>query len=254
VSYFFAFLSYFIVRALVVSGVAFWAVVRWPWVQAKRVYPLPWGKNQIRNELWIGLRSLVIDAAVVAVVLETGVLKINQDLEAGPAALMFGLIFVWFEAWFYYGHRALHSKLLYRFHHQHHTAQVTSPWTSLNFSIVERLYVIVGALFVPIVWTYFWGPVPFPGVVAYFLFNYLFNVYGHLNVEFLPENYHESLISKVWNSVTYHAVHHARYQGHYGLFTPIFDRIHGTGFSDFNELYKKVVRNGGLRSLNEKGA
>ena len=251
--YFVAFMSYFVLRTAVISGAAYYAVRNLTWVRAKRIYQLPWAKGQIRQELILAVRSLAVDALVVAVALETGLLKINSDLEPRSALLMFVLIFIWFEAWFYYGHRLLHTKLLYRFHHQHHTAQVTSPWTSLNFSIVERLYLIVGALFVPVVWTWVQGPVPFAGVVAYFLFNYVFNVYGHLNVEFYPENYNNKLISNIWNSVTYHAIHHARYQGHYGLFTPIFDRLHKTDFPDYKALYKKVVTSGGLHSLHEKG-
>ena len=35
-----------------------------------------------------------------------------------------------YDAWFYWGHRMMHSKLLYRFHAHHHRSLVPTPWSN----------------------------------------------------------------------------------------------------------------------------
>jgi sterol desaturase/sphingolipid hydroxylase (fatty acid hydroxylase superfamily) len=85
------------------------------------------------------------------------------------------------------------------------------PWTSLAFSM--------------------------QGYFAYFLLNYILNIYGHLNVEFVPPGFLNTIPGKIINTTTYHALHHARYRGHYGLFTQVLDRAHGTWFPDYAKIH-----------------
>src|SRR5690606_5712092 len=41
---------------------------------------------------------------------------------------------------------------------------------------------------------------------------------------------------------TFHAMHHARYTGHYGLFTTVLDRVLGTAWDDTPEVQARAAR------------
>jgi sterol desaturase/sphingolipid hydroxylase (fatty acid hydroxylase superfamily) len=50
----------------------------------------------------------------------------------------------------------------------------------------------------------------------------------------------------------FHARHHARYQGHYGLFTVVLDRWFGTAFQDYPRVHALAREGQGLVRLGER--
>src|SRR5690606_3748048 len=157
----------------------------------------------------------------------------------------------WFEIWFYATHRAMHHRRLYWLHAQHHVAKVTHPLTSLSFDVLERGVLIIGALgFIAVVSRLV--PLSAPGIAAYFLVNYALNVWAHLNVELMPASYGRSRLSRVFISTPFHAMHHARYTGHYGLFTTVLDRVLGTAWDDTPEVQARAARGQGLTTMGER--
>lgn len=181
---------------------------------------------------------LMFDAVMVTLAITSGWLVLVLD-EIGPRyiATFFGM-FVWAEVYFYYSHRLLHHPKLYWIHRHHHINRPTTPWTSLAFSISERVVLLGGILFLPAVVSQ-WIPFSQGGYSLYFLLNYILNVYGHLNVEIVPYSWARVLFGRVMNTTTYHSLHHIRYNGHYGLYTQFLDRWHGTNFKDVWELHKQ---------------
>ncbi len=241
------FIAYFLLRAVLVVGPAMLFVARSRFAQARRVYRRAFSQGQLRSELRAGLITIAFDGALVGALRASGSVPIG-DPGALEALAQFGLLFVWYEIWFYVTHRALHSKRLYFLHAQHHVAKVTHPLTSLSFGVIERAILQSGALLfvfgVGAVW-----PVSLKVIAGYFLLNYLLNVVGHLNVELFPPWFGHSALGRVLYSVSFHAMHHARYTGHYGLFTVVLDRAFGTAWEDYPEVQRRAAMGEGLITL-----
>lgn len=241
--------AFFIARTVVICGGVMLAL-RTGWAQARRTYRKAFAEGQLRSEATVGLRNLLLDAVLITAAAKFGVFQF-VDFSPGVFALTFVLLFCWYEVWFYASHRALHWKPLYRFHAQHHVAKVVHPLTSLSFSIVERLTLQVGAIaFIAIVSRLV--PMTRGGAMAYFTFNYLLNVWGHSNLEVMRPGFHRTLPGRFFISASFHAMHHARYDGHYGLFTQVLDRALGTRWDDVDEVQSRAARGEGLEQLGER--
>lgn len=242
-------LAFFLARTLVVAG-GFSLALRSRWAQARRTYRRAFSEGQLRSELLVGLRNLVLDAALITASVKLGVFQF-VDFSPGVFALTFGLVFTWYELWFYASHRALHTRALYRFHAQHHVAKVVHPLTSLSFSVLERLSLQLGAIaFIALASRVV--PMTRAGAVAYFTFNYVLNVWGHSNLEVMQPGFHRTLPGRLFISASFHAMHHARYDGHYGLFTQVLDRALGTWWADVDEVQSRAARGEGLEELGQR--
>jgi hypothetical protein len=55
------------------------------------------------------------------------------------------------------------------------------------------------------------------------------------------------------NAFVYHALHHARWTGHYGFAAALMDRAFGTGWPDWFELHERVATGHPLTSLRQRG-
>lgn len=215
--------------------------------QRRLVYRLPFAKDQLPHEVRGAAAVVLFDSVVTACVIHFGWIPF-----AAPTLLTTVmttvLLFAWFEVWFYATHRLMHTRPFYRWHAYHHHARVTSPWTSLSFSLAERSVLMVGvvgfaAAIAPFV------PIAAPGVMVYLMLNYVLNVLGHSNAEVFSTAFIRSPLGRLVFSPTYHAMHHARYKGHYGLFTTILDRCFGTAFEDYPLVHARAVAGEGMKSL-----
>jgi lathosterol oxidase len=240
-------ITYFAIRSLLVAGGAMLFLARSPMAQVRRVYRRSYAPGQLRSELGAAARVVAFDGVLI------GALHASQALPLGRPGpwgtlVQLALLFVWFELWFYVTHRALHTRALYFLHAQHHVAKVTHPLTSLSFGLGERAVLVGGGLGFVVLLGQAW-PVGVEAVAGYFLLNYLLNVVGHLNVELFAPGYPRSLRGRIFYSVTFHAMHHARYTGHYGLFTVLPDRLFGTAWEDYPEVQRRAALGDGLTTL-----
>jgi Delta7-sterol 5-desaturase len=96
-------------------------------------------------------------------------------------------------------------------------------------------------------------PLSFAGWLAYVGFNVLGNMADHANVEVVAPNrllWRRSTGAAVF---TFHALHHARWTGHFGFASTWVDRIFRTEWSDWPDLHRKVWRGEALTSLKQRG-
>ncbi|MEZ4828540.1 MAG: sterol desaturase family protein [Bacteroidia bacterium] len=149
------------------------------------------------------------------------------------------LAFLIHDTWFYWTHRLLHWKPVYkRVHNWHHRFHNPNPFTAFAFHPVEA---VVQIAIVPIVGLIL--PV-YQGVLIFFATFVLFmSVYGHLGFE-LRAN--KKGVFKVFNTAIHHYQHHRYFHCNYGIYFNFWDRIMGTNhptypqaFIDFGE---KVIK------------
>ncbi|MDX2246049.1 MAG: sterol desaturase family protein [Bacteroidia bacterium] len=149
------------------------------------------------------------------------------------------LAFLIHDTWFYWTHRLLHWKPVYKIVHSwHHRFHNPNPFTAFAFHPLEA---VVQIGIIPLVGMVL--PV-YHGVLVFFATFVLFmSVYGHLGFE-LRAN--KKGVFKIFNTAIHHHQHHRYFHCNYGIYFNFWDRMmktnHATypqAFIDFSEKVAK---------------
>ena len=237
-------------RTMVIAGTAFYLVCRKRLLARYRIYRCGYCEGQWQSELRATLLIIPFDACLVVPAHVFGWIR-PGPIAGWSVAASFTLMFVWFEVWFYFTHRLLHTRAFYFIHRQHHVAKVTSPLSALSFSYLERAILVGGAMGFSVAASQL-IPLALPGIALYFFANYLINVLGHSNLEVFPARFTRSPWGRWLITPTYHALHHARHRGHYGLFTQCLDRAFETVWPDYEKVQQRAASGEGLSALHER--
>ena len=216
----------------------------------KKVYAMEVTDEQYRREQRNALFGTPIHPAVIAAAVLAGALRLAPETVVN-VLLTFAITFVWTEVYHYAQHRAMHLRRLHFMHKEHHRSRITNSWTSISFSFWEEFFFAVGIVgFLAMVSQFL--PLSFYGIVAWYLLYFSTNTLGHANVEINAPGYHDSFFGKIFTTSAYHAMHHARYVGNYGLLTVFMDRLCGTEWADSPEVQTRAAQGHGLTALMER--
>ncbi len=243
-------LGFFTAITVVPVAIGF-ALERSAFGQRRRIWAVPLPPGQLRREAWANVRFVLIGVAAFTAAIGSGAARLGPTTAATFAAT-FGGMWLAFEVYYYAMHRALHTRALVRFHRWHHESRVTTPLSGLSVSTVEALLWMVGYL-APTIALSRLVPVSVEAWIAYLLYNWSGNVIGHINVEIMPAWMRSRRLSAAMHPFTYHALHHARWNAHFALYTTVLDRLLGTEFSDWPSLFAKVAAGRPMTSLKERG-
>lgn len=216
----------------------------------RRIFDLPLAEGQLRWELIGTLRFISMGAFAFA-----GLLWVAPFAEESPRSIAttFFVCWVGFEIYYWFMHRAMHFRPLYRFHRMHHESRVTSPMTGYSMSSVESLGWLVGLVGIPLLLSMI-TPISLVGLLAYhLLYQVPGNVIGHANVDFFPAAIEKRSHSWIGHPVTYHCLHHARFNNHYSFGSTFMDRLLGTEWPDWPALHARVIRGEPLKTLSVRG-
>jgi Delta7-sterol 5-desaturase len=140
------------------------------------------------------------------------------------------------DTYFYWTHKWLHSKKLYKkYHLTHHLSINPTPWTSYTFGWVEGM-VQGGIIFVLV----FLIPMHTYAIFAFTLTAFVINVYGHLGYEIAPLGLRNTSIFSWIGTSTYHNMHHSKFNGNFGLYFRWWDKWMGTELKDYEAQYDKI--------------
>ena len=207
---------------------------RWP-VCARTIFDLPIDERQLRRE-----RRNARHAPLPAVIL---LLSLTAGAFSGTSWVSFGMSLlvttVWAEVWHYASHRAMHRAPLLAIHREHHASHLNTPYTALSFSFPEKLLFDTGLL-VPLTLLDRWLSLNVFGIVAWYAGYLVINGFSHANFEIKSQAFLRSY-GRLLTTTTYHALHHSRYVGNYGLGTRVLDRCFGTEWEDYERVYVRVV-------------
>lgn len=213
----------------------------------KKIYDMTISDKQMRRELRNSIHT-PIHAIILAAFVGAGFF-LDRSWTGFLGTL--ALSSVWAEVWHYFSHRAMHLKALHWIHAEHHKSHINSPLTAISFSFSEKLIFDIGYVGgLAAVDSVF--ALNFYGIAAWFVGYLMVNSFGHANFEFRSEDYN-SFFGKFLTTSAYHALHHSRYTGNYGLATRFLDKLFATEWPDYEVLYERVTGEGRpLTSLRER--
>jgi Delta7-sterol 5-desaturase len=200
-----------------------------------RIYQSEISRPQVMREALNSLYSPV-HAAFLAGVASQGFFP-DRSVAGFLTALL--MTYVWAEIWHYASHRAFHTKALYWIHREHHKSRINGPLTSISFSFLEKVIFDIG-MFGPLMLVDRLFALNIYGIATWFLAYIILNAIGHRNYEFRKAGFITSS-GRLMTSTVFHALHHGRFVGNYGLGTRVLDRLFGTEWSDYEDVYTRVV-------------
>lgn len=158
----------------------------------------------------------------------------------------FGMVWFWLsigcaiiihDAWFYWTHRLMHHRRLFRwFHRVHHLSHNPTPWAAYSFSPLEAL---VQALIFPILVMVM--PMHGYAFALFMLWQISFNIAGHAGYEFYPHWFMRTPLRYILNTPTNHIMHHEKIRGNYGLYFNVWDRLMGTNHEEYENRFNEVT-------------
>lgn len=221
-----------------IFAVATWLVL-WVllarWLQHLKIRPDKPPARQLLVEFAVSLRSLAVFSTIGLILfgLQRAGLFHGPAIAAGWgsvwAVASLVLMIVAQDAYFYWTHRAMHDRRLFRiFHRRHHRSHNPSPFTAYSFDIAEA---VVQAAFVPL-WMLL-VPTTWP-VAGLFMLHQLFrNTLGHSGYELYPAGRKGKPLVGWVTTVTHHDLHHAQAGWNYGLWFTWWDRLLGTEHPEY---------------------
>lgn len=235
-----------LVRYLVVAGVAFilFYVILRRRISYKKIQKRFPKISDYQREIFYSVITTVIFTLIGFLILHPDLLRpytlIYSDIEKhGWTYLALSVILIIFthDTYFYWTHRAMHSRFGMKFIHLvHHKSTNPSPWAAFSFHPLEAV-VEAGILLV----VAFIFPVHLLAIIIFMLFMTFYNVYGHLGWELYPKRFHKSKIGRWINTSVNHNQHHKKFEGNYGLYFLFWDRLMGTIREDYNSTYEEVT-------------
>ena len=151
-----------------------------------------------------------------------------------PVSLVLSLVI--HDTYFYWMHRMLHHKSIFRYTHKvHHQSTNPSPWASYSFHLLEA--VTEGAIVILLA---FILPMHIFTIFLFTITSFIINVYGHLGYEVMPKGLRQSFLFKIINTSVYHNLHHSKFRGNYSLYFRHWDRWMGTENREYVKEYDRV--------------
>lgn len=233
------------VRYAFAAGIA-WCLGYWlfknRWLHRKIIARFP-ASSEVRRELVYSLSSMVIFGLVgglTILIAKAGWTQMYFDIET------YGWTWFWLsvpcavllhDAYFYWTHRLMHHRRLFRvFHRVHHLSLNPSPWAAYAFAPAEA--VVEAGIFPLAVLVMPMHPFAF---AIFMVVQIIYNVLGHTGYEFHPRWFMDTWFAKVLNTPTNHAMHHEFARGNYGLYFNVWDRLMGTNHAQYEARFREVT-------------
>ncbi len=219
--------QYFIVLAVFVG--LYFLLKRYP-ARWKKLQAAPAPKGQVSRELRYSLITIVVSACVIPLLFVAGFgphMGYYRDVsEYGWPYFVLSIFLMMLvqDTYFYWSHRLMHHRALFRhIHRTHHLSTNPSPVSSYSIHPLEAI-VDTGASVVIIF------IMPWHGL-AIFIFSWInvaYAIYGHLGYEILPEGTKQHWLGRWINTSTTHNRHHATARYNFGWYFLFWDRLMGT--------------------------
>jgi|UniRef100_UPI00378372EA lathosterol oxidase len=232
-------------RYALVAGIAWllaYVIFKKRWRRRKIIQRHPAAGDVRREMKWSVLTALVYGLVGVATILigKTYGWQMYRKIDSHGwlwFVASIGIAIVVHDTWFYWTHRLMHHRRLFRlFHRVHHESTNPSPWAAYSFAPLEAF--MQACIFPLLVFTVPMHPLAF---FAFMIWQIVFNVLGHTGYEYFPSWLMKSWLGKILNTPTNHVQHHEKMRGNYGLYFNYWDRLMGTNHKDYEARFHEVT-------------
>jgi len=229
-------------RYLVAAGgvsLLLWIAARW--TGPRRIQPrsADWEDRQreLRNSL-VTIAVFALNGILIFAGVRAGVLRVSPELPIWWLGLIeLAAMVVAHDAYFYWMHRGLHGRAMFRIAHlEHHRSRTPTPWAAYSFAPLEAVF---EAAFVPL----FLLLVPTHAViaVAFVLHQIVRNVLGHMGHELAPPGFSRHPLTGWLTTTTHHDLHHSQSRYNFGLYFTWWDRWMGTEHPRYHEAFETAA-------------
>ncbi len=232
------------VRYLVIGGLAFlffYVLFKNKALFAKIQKKWP-AKADYYREIFYSLLTFLI-FSVTPLVLNSPYIKpyttIYRDINQHSMVyfwMVFPMMLVVHDTYFYFAHRIMHHPKLFSFFHVvHHKSTNPSPWASFAFQPAEA-FIESGIIYL-FALTF---PVHIIHLLSFLIFMTIYNVYGHLGFELFPKGANRHWLLKWFNTSVNHNMHHQYFKGNYGLYFTWWDKLMNTTHKEYNDRFEQI--------------
>lgn len=234
-------------RYLIAAGLV--SLIIWgarKWSEARRIQPRRAKLADYRREILSSLRTvLVFGLTTISTLLmfEAGwINKVDGSISWTVFAVQLIAMIVAHDAYFYWMHRGLHLKFMFRFSHlHHHKSRTPTPWAAYSFSSFEAM---TEAAFVPaylLLVSVLGAPMYEFAIFLFLAHMILRNAIGHAGVEFFPAGWTRGLLGWI-TTTTHHDLHHSEGNTNFGLYFTWWDRMMGTEHPRYEERFNAAAK------------
>lgn len=217
----------------------------WLWWRLRpgraRLQAKPAGAPQIRREMLTTVGSIVIIANLTPLLFFFGFGRYTHFYrsveEHGWPYFFFSIVLMMVvqDTYFYWTHRLMHHRRLFRwFHRTHHRSTNPNPWTTYSVAPLEALVDSFGGMAILML-------VPACGL-ALFTFTWIntaYAVYTHLGYELYPRAFGTHWFGRWINTSVAHNTHHAKARYNYSWYFLFWDRAMGTLDPHYDERFRQ---------------
>jgi sterol desaturase/sphingolipid hydroxylase (fatty acid hydroxylase superfamily) len=200
-------------------------------------------KKYIIREIKYSFFTILIFGVVILLVIwasKNGLTRVYEPINKYGYTYYFfsiGLMIFIHDAYFYWTHRLMHWRPLFKWVHKtHHLSVNPTPFAAYAFHPVEAL-IEIGII--PLM--AFTIPHHGSAITIFSLYSLLLNVMGHLGYELFPKGFASHWLFKWHNTSTHHNMHHRLVKCNYGLYFNIWDRLMNTKHPHYEESFNEVV-------------
>ncbi|MCB9228007.1 MAG: sterol desaturase family protein [Deltaproteobacteria bacterium] len=189
--------------------------------------------NSLLNVLTISALSVFMLAVV-----QSPYCKIYQNIDEYGYLYMiasFIIAMLAIDTYYYWLHRFLHTRWLYKhFHSVHHISRSPTPWSTFAIAPLEQSLVYLFYLSLVCVL-----PMHKTVFIAYLFVGLIRQFIGHLGFEVFPKSTLDGWLK--WNlTVTHHDMHHQYISCNYGLYFNLWDSLMKTNHKKYYEKFRNL--------------
>jgi len=244
--FFYGFIAQFAVfllrYALVCGGAVLLIKLNEKRLQKRKIQPQKASWLEMKNEIKWSLSTFVIfgcNGSLMFYFINQGYTQMYPDIAArgwGYFWLSVMAAVLIHDTYFYWAHRLMHHKLLFkRVHLVHHQSKNPTPWASFSFHPTEAFLEV---LILPLV--LFTLPISPWALFTFLNYMVVMNVWGHLGYELLPRSFPRTFPWSLSLTSTHHNMHHSKNNCNYGFYFSVWDRLCGTMYKDYLGYYDQV--------------
>ena len=234
-------------RYLIAAGAL--SIILWlakQYSEARRIQKRKASFEDYKREFLSSMRTVLVFAVTTistVLFIEAGLVGIDNGPIGWPIfAVQLAAMIVAHDAYFYWMHRAMHHKSLFRIAHlHHHKSRTPTPWAAYSFASIEAA---AEAAFVPayLLLVSTLGAPMYDFAIFIFLAHMIIrNVMGHAGVELFPAGWTRSPLGWI-TTTTHHDLHHSQGNSNFGLYFTWWDRWMGTEHPQYEERFEAAAK------------